>query len=447
MSDLAGIAIVGGAFLGLLAAAEAWSRFGNAPPEWTRKLVHIGGGLICLSLPWMVESAWAVLLLAVGSSSLILGGRKSARIRCLHRVERATLGSEYYPISIFLTFVVSAGQAWIYVAAILVLATADACAALIGMRYGSIRYNVEEDDKSLQGSLAFLAIAFAALLGPMLLLTELPFPIAVLSALLVAALVTGFEAISLHGADNLFVPLGVCVILAKITTKPFSEIVYQNASLLAIAALLTLVVSRVRSINVGGLLVFILFSYGAWSLGSEVWALPAIAGFLVYITAWFVIPATPGTTISVKVRLVFRAVLLPLLLLVCSNMTLSGHGLFGPYAGALTVSLALSLWNHVLERARGLDRRQRMGVALLSGLVATLAVAPVCMLLRPAGAVPWAIAILGMVSAASMVNNRISDPIITTTTAWGAKQLGITAASTAALVLIEVAGCLGPWTG
>ena len=122
-------------------------------------------------------------------------------------------------------------------------------------------------------------IAFLAIHLPTLLLTDLPRPVCVLAALLVAALVTGFEAISLEGADNLFVPLAVVVILGKITTKPLSEVVFQNLSLLAICLAVGLVVWRFRSFNVGGAITFILFAYGTWSLGSWVWALPVFVGF------------------------------------------------------------------------------------------------------------------------------------------------------------------------
>jgi hypothetical protein len=111
---------------------------------------------------------------------------------------------------------------------VLVLAVGNAFAALIGSRYGVIRYEVEDETKSLEGSLVFLVIAFLAIHLPTLQMTDLSRPVCVLAALLVAALVTGFEAIALEGADNLFIPLAVVIILGKITTKPLSEVVYHD---------------------------------------------------------------------------------------------------------------------------------------------------------------------------------------------------------------------------
>ena len=108
---------------------------------------------------------------------------------------RRTRGSEYYPLSVCLLFFLTQEQPWLYVASMLVLAVADAGAALIGMRYGRIRYGVEQETKSLEGSLAFMAIAFAAILIPMTVMTDLPLAVCLGSALLVALLVTGFEAV------------------------------------------------------------------------------------------------------------------------------------------------------------------------------------------------------------------------------------------------------------
>ena len=58
---------------------------------------------------------------------------------------RKSRGAEYYPLSVFLVFVMTPGRPWLYLAAVLVLAVGDAFAALIGSRYGVIRYEVEDE--------------------------------------------------------------------------------------------------------------------------------------------------------------------------------------------------------------------------------------------------------------------------------------------------------------
>lgn len=389
--DLVTAATIGGTFLALLAVAEWWIRRGGARPEWTRKLVHVGGGLICLTFPFTLQSTWTVLILAVLMSVIFAVGAETGTLPSLHRVARRSRGSEYYPLSVCLLFLLTQGRPWLYVASMLVLAVADACAALIGMRYGRIRYEVESETKSLEGSLAFAAIAFAAVAVPMLTMTDLPAPVCVWSALLVAIVVTGFEAVCLTGTDNLFVPLGTCVILAKISSKPMEEILYQNASVLMILTAVGLTAWRVRALNVGGALVLALFTYGCWSLGSEWWALPALAGFVIYVAACITMPLGAAQQVAV----VFRAVLPALLLLVIDNMFSLDGRLYAAFLASLAAILALSLQNHMRTRrgelpqtrdANTLWGARQMGLTALAALmVLALQALSLMPLVRPPG--------------------------------------------------------------
>jgi dolichol kinase len=352
--------------------AELWRRLGTPKPEWTRKLVHLGGGIACLFFPFLVKSPWVVLAMSLPLTILFVAGGKLGFLKSLHGVARRSRGAEYYPLSVFLTFLMTQGKPWLYLSAVLVLAVGDAFAALIGSRYGVIRYEVEDEKKSLEGSLVFLVIAFLAIHLPTLLLTDLPRPVCVLAALLVAALVTGFEAISLEGADNLFVPFAVVVILNKITTKPLEEVVFQNLSLLAICVGVGLAVWRSRTLNVGGAITFILFAYGTWSLGSWVWTLPVFVGFGVYLVAWARF-APPGHATGIKVRTVVRALLPPFTMLILSNSLRSDQVFFNPYLAASAAVLAFSLDTGVFR----VERRRSwalgaIGLALLGTALVVL---------------------------------------------------------------------------
>jgi len=355
-----------------LAIAELWRRFGNPKPEHTRKLVHLGGGVACLFFPFLVQSPWVVLALALPLTLLFVAGSRFGFLKSLHGVARRSRGAEYYPLSVFLVFLMTQGRPWLYLSAVLVLAVGDAFAALIGSRYGVVRYEVEDENKSLEGSLVFLVIAFLAIHLPTLLLTDLPRPVCVLAALLVAALVTGFEAISLEGADNLFIPLAVVVILGKITTKPLSEVIFQNLSLLAICLAIGLAVWRFRSFNVGGAIAFILFAYGTWSLGSWIWTLPVLLGFAVYLAAWLRF-APPGHGSGLKVRIIARALLPPFTMLLLANSLRRDETFFAPYLAASAAVLAFSFGTGVFR----VERRRRwvlgaLGIAFLGTALAVL---------------------------------------------------------------------------
>ncbi len=75
-ADLRGAAILSAVFVVLLVIAELWRRLGTPKPEWTRKLVHLGGGIACLFFPFLVQSPWVVLAMALTLTALfVLGGK------------------------------------------------------------------------------------------------------------------------------------------------------------------------------------------------------------------------------------------------------------------------------------------------------------------------------------------------------------------------------------
>src|SRR5262245_11059504 len=149
-------------------------------------------------------------------SAIFWSAHRLGRLASLHGVERRSRGVEYYPLVVYALFVLTRTQPWLYVASLLTLAVSDALAALIGTRYGRVRYGVDGESKSLEGSLAFLVATCLVVELPLVLWNDpsLPGPPScALAALLTSALVTGFEAVSLGGRDNLWVPLGTYFVL------------------------------------------------------------------------------------------------------------------------------------------------------------------------------------------------------------------------------------------
>jgi phytol kinase len=347
---------------------------------------------------------------------------------------------------VFLVYVLANGCVAFYVAALLVLAVADAFAALVGVRYGSIRYDVEGETKSLEGSLAVLVIAFLAIHLPLLLLTDLPRPICVLGALLVAALVTGFEAVSLGGIDNLFVPIGVCVILPKITSKPLSSVVYQNLSLLGIALFVCLIAARAGSFNFAGVLMVVLFAYGAWSLGSQLWALPIFLGLVAYASALHFLPIDGHTAPRLRVRVLFRAFLFPAGLIIVGNMHDAGRILYGPFLASLTTVLAFGLWNHLLRR-RPRSPAWRLRGALVCALFSWVVVCgPAWLACRPTPAMAVLPSLLLAVPIA-IVNDLLMgpDPRFDADHCWDAGRLILIALAAAAALALQATPFVPAW--
>ena len=89
-----------------------------------------------------------------------------------------------------------------------ILTVADPIAALVGIRYGQLRYVIAGGEKSAEGSVAFLIVTFLSANVLLLLFTNTGRAETLLISLVLAILATGLEAVGRRGLDNLYVPLG-----------------------------------------------------------------------------------------------------------------------------------------------------------------------------------------------------------------------------------------------
>jgi len=189
-----------------------------------RKLFHLLSGLGLLSLYYLLGRRDA--LICYGLIALAVLALDMTRIRVVgfnHFVQRRfgsfirtneenkLTGMYPYVLGVGLTFFFYRTD--IATAAILFLAFGDVAATTIGERFGRTKIVGE---KSLEGTLAFVAAAFVA--GVLLNLTaiQLPFGLLLVGAIVAA----GVELLPLFLNDNMVIPVvsgGVMEILARMT--------------------------------------------------------------------------------------------------------------------------------------------------------------------------------------------------------------------------------------
>src|SRR5262245_34698322 len=167
-----------------MAGLRLYQRFYSPHPELVRKLLHMGMGLATLSLPWLFDRAWPVLLLAgisiVALVSLrLVASLKSGLGNVVAGVARASLGEIYFPLAVTVLLLLylyvdtaNPARLILYCVPILLLTLADAAAALIGVAYGRLHYHTTDGQKSAEGSLAFFLCAFLVVHIPVLLFTS-----------------------------------------------------------------------------------------------------------------------------------------------------------------------------------------------------------------------------------------------------------------------------------
>jgi len=365
-NDWLGALILLAMFAATIAGAEIWTRFKHPDPELPRKFVHIVGGLGCLLFPFLVESPLMVAFMAGLLAAVFAVGQRSKGLQCLSGVGRKSRGSEYYPVAIAFLFFISQGRWWLYFVSVLILTLADAAAALIGGRFGRLKYEVgESDTKSVEGSLVFLGVTFVVIAGLLRLLTNAETEMCLLVAFLVAVLLTGIEAISVHGTDNVFVPIITCYVLLKITTKPVAEVRFQCISMIVIFAVIGVVSIWMRLFSARDFIIFFTFSYAAWSLGSADWGIPVFIGFGGFCLVWFLVRDRNQQPIRTEVLL--RILMIPLGLLLVANALNHYSVMFGPYLLAVLLPALMGAWVCLL-RAKGSQLWRLLLLCIVGGL-------------------------------------------------------------------------------
>ncbi|WP_018631503.1 diacylglycerol/polyprenol kinase family protein [Neomegalonema perideroedes] len=217
------------ALLGVLGFARWLAEKEGLGPEGQRKLAHMAAGLSALALPVLFKEPWPVMLL-MGLSLLVLGVLRLPALRrtglgaALHGVERQSYGEIWLILAVGFLFLRSGGEPILYVLPLLLLALADAAAALVGSAYGRSRFAVASGEKSLEGVAAFFIVAFLVSMIALLLLTDIPRPAVILLGLMTAAFAALVEADSWRGLDNLFVPVGAHFLLASYLDAPLAEL-------------------------------------------------------------------------------------------------------------------------------------------------------------------------------------------------------------------------------
>ncbi|GAB2765824.1 hypothetical protein GCM10027275_04190 [Rhabdobacter roseus] len=213
--DLGAILLLTLCFLTLFGLAEVLYHWLRVPAELTRKIVHLGTGVLTLLFPLWLDSHWSVLVLCVGFLLLLLASLKYRFLPSINAVGRASLGSTLYPVAVYgcyLAYHHAERGLLVFYLPMLILAVCDPLAALVGKRWPWGQYGPARSPKTLTGSGAFFLATFL-LTGLLLYLMPFPSELGTSFVLVLAALATGAEAVGLKGTDNLTVPLSVLLTL------------------------------------------------------------------------------------------------------------------------------------------------------------------------------------------------------------------------------------------
>ncbi|MFQ6674265.1 MAG: DUF92 domain-containing protein, partial [Fidelibacterota bacterium] len=186
----------------------------NWSPETNRKLVHVLVGVLLLSSPFLFESRYPPVTLAILFIIVNVAALKSGKLAGIHGTARKTYGTVYFPTAfLFLSFFWWDQPITLEIS-LLLLTFADTAAAAAGEHARTPeRYVAWKDQKTVQGSVAMFLVSTVLIgFGTDFLYGlsgqgHLELHILVPLSLFVALLATVAEAVSSGGSDNLSVPM------------------------------------------------------------------------------------------------------------------------------------------------------------------------------------------------------------------------------------------------
>ncbi|MGA7950691.1 MAG: hypothetical protein WCA45_11120 [Thiobacillaceae bacterium] len=270
----------------LFAVLRAWQVLAHPHPELVRKLFHLGGGLLALPLPWLFSNPAPVLVLVASSIALFTLLRTVPILRAgpgqvLAAVQRNTAGEYGFALSVLLLFTWAHDNPLLYGVPLLILAIADAFAALVGKAYGKVFYTVSGGGKTVEGSVTFFLAAFFCVHVPVLLFTDTPRPESLLIGINIGLMAMMAEAAAWWGMDNLIIPLFSYVLLRTFLHLDAAELL-QHLGFLVALSLFIRYWRRHTTLADDGLFGVALWGYVAWAIAGWHWVVPPLILLIVY---------------------------------------------------------------------------------------------------------------------------------------------------------------------
>ncbi len=207
-------------YIGLaIIAAKGFEKKGK---EASRKFIHIMLGNWWIIAMYFFTNVWFAMFVPATFIIINYLSYKKGIIKVMERDEQDGLGTVYYAVSLLILTIVSFGifkQPALGLVPTLVMAYGDGLAAVIGKNIKSKRYKLGESKKSFAGSITMFIISSLLIGGyfffnhSTIFWASAHWPVV---SCLAGFAITGLEAVSGKGTDNITVPLSTLALLLLI---------------------------------------------------------------------------------------------------------------------------------------------------------------------------------------------------------------------------------------
>jgi dolichol kinase len=216
LKDSIGFIICTVYIFGLISLAEGLRHWRGYSSFFTRKVVHIGVGMLIWVVPFLFSSPWPFILACFAFAILTFLDWRFGFFQAMASSNPQNLGTVYFPLAAATVAYLFWSTPPLMVAALMPLTLGDGLAPVIG-KFGSHDYFVLNHKRTFEGSIGFF---IATALGTWLALWIMPgIPdispfAAIIPAIVIAFFTTLVEAVSIWGLDNLTVTATAVIILS-----------------------------------------------------------------------------------------------------------------------------------------------------------------------------------------------------------------------------------------
>lgn len=190
----------------IIGLAEGLRRWRGYTSSFTRKVIHIGVGMMSWGLHYLFDAPWLFIVACVAFMVLNFLDWKYGFLAAMASSDRSNLGTVYFPLAAAVVAYLLWETPPLMVAALMPLTWGDGLAPVVGKLYGRRVYKVHTSTRTLEGSAGFFVAGFIftwlalwAVAGT----PDISPAQALLPALVITLVTTVVEAISILGVDNL----------------------------------------------------------------------------------------------------------------------------------------------------------------------------------------------------------------------------------------------------
>ena len=180
-------------------------------PEFSRKFLHIMVGNMIFAMPFF-SNPWVMifgLTLPASIGTFLLTEYSPIKIENSMTESGHALGLFFYSAIWTILLVIFGSHLWIVALAIVPLVYGDGFAALIGIKFGKVKFSIFGSTKSLEGSLSMFVVTTVMSVFVWMVFTSIGYNMPefnIVNIILISAVATLCEAFSYGGIDNLTVP-------------------------------------------------------------------------------------------------------------------------------------------------------------------------------------------------------------------------------------------------